>query len=140
MTTAANRSVPDATLIPVLAYADVTEAADWLCRAFGFTRRLVIGDHRVQLTFGDGAVIATGGGGGAVGASTHSVLVRVEDADTHHERASAAGAVILSPPTDYPYGERQYLAEDPGGHHWTFSQSIADVDPASWGGMFVDMR
>ena len=137
--TIANRSVREATVIPVLAYADVTEAADWLCRAFGFTRRLVIGDHRVQLTFGDGAVIATGGGG-AVGASTHSVLVRVEDADTHHERASAAGAVILSPPTDYPYGERQYLAEDPGGHHWTFSQSIADVDPASWGGMFVDMR
>jgi len=23
---------------------------------------------------------------------------------------------------------------DPGGHRWTFSQSIADVDPADWGG------
>jgi hypothetical protein len=22
-----------------------------------------------------------------------------------------------------------------GGHVWTFSQSIADVDPASWGGV-----
>ena len=28
-------------------------------------------------------------------------------------------------------------AEDPGGHHWTFSQSIADVDPAEWGGVLV---
>jgi uncharacterized glyoxalase superfamily protein PhnB len=38
------------------------------------------------------------------------------------------------PPVDYPYGERQYSAVDPGGHVWTFSESIADVDPASWGG------
>ena len=40
-------------------------------------------------------------------------------------------------PRTTPYGERQYTAEDPGGHHWTFSQSIADVDPASWGGTLV---
>jgi uncharacterized glyoxalase superfamily protein PhnB len=60
--------------------------------------------------------------------------VRVEDADAHHDRAVDAGARITSPPTDYPYGERQYSAEDPGGHLWTFSQSIADVDPADWGG------
>jgi uncharacterized glyoxalase superfamily protein PhnB len=32
------------------------------------------------------------------------------------------------------YGERQYTVEDPGGHRWTFSQSVADVDPADWGG------
>ena len=48
--------------------------------------------------------------------------------------AEAAGATIRSEPTDWPYGERQYSAEDPGGHIWTFSQSIADVDPADWGG------
>jgi uncharacterized glyoxalase superfamily protein PhnB len=45
--------------------------------------------------------------------------------------------LIVNPPADYPYGERQYTAEDPGGHHWTFSESIADVDPASWGGTLV---
>ena len=44
---------------------------------------------------------------------------------------------ISDPPTDYPYGERQYNAEDIGGHRWTFSQSIADVDPAEWGGVLV---
>jgi uncharacterized glyoxalase superfamily protein PhnB len=131
-----NRSVPDATVIPVLAYDDAPEAADWLCRAFGFTVRLRIADHRVQLDFGDGAVIATDGGRARAG-NGHSVLVRVEDADRHHEQAADAGARIVSPPTDYPYGERQYTAEDPGGHRWTFSQSIADVDPAEWGGVLV---
>lgn len=51
----------------------------------------------------------------------------------------AGGAHILHPPTDYPYGERQYVAEDPGGHRWTFSQSIADIDPVSWGATSVDL-
>jgi len=129
-----NRSVPNATVIPELPYADVGEASDWLSAAFGFKERLRIGDHRAQLVFGDGAVIATKRGDDA---STCSVLVRVEDADSHHERAASHGARILYQPTDYPYGERQYTAEDIGGHHWTFSQSIADVDPASWGGTAV---
>ena len=62
------------------------------------------------------------------------LTMRVADADRHHEQAKRSGAKILQPPTDHPYGERQYSAEDLGGHVWTFSQSIADVDPASWGG------
>lgn len=126
----ANRSVPSSTVIPVLAYDDVTQASDWLCRAFGFKERLRIADHRAQLVFGDGAVILTARDSEGRGA----VLVRVADADRHHEHAKESGARILQPPTDYPYGERQYTAEDLGGHVWTFSQSKADVDPASWGG------
>ena len=125
----ANRSVPSATVIPELPYDDVPKASDWLCRAFGFKERLRIGDHRAQLTFGDGAVILIRG------TDAHgAVLVRVADADLHHEQAKRSGARILQPPTDFPYGERQYNAEDIGGHVWTFSESIADVDPASWGG------
>jgi uncharacterized glyoxalase superfamily protein PhnB len=126
----ANRSVPSSTVIPELAYDDVPAASDWICRAFGFRERLRIGDHRAQLVFGDGAVILITRGTHGHG----SVLMRVADADRHHEQAKKAGAKILTPPTDYPYGERQYNAEDLGGHVWTFSQSIADVDPASWGG------
>lgn len=125
----ANRSVPTATVIPVLVYDDVPAASEWICRAFGFKERLRIGDHRSQLVFGDGAFILTDRGHKGGG-----VLVRVADADAHHDAARRAGAKILQPPTDQPYGERQYSAEDVGGHLWTFSQSIADVDPASWVG------
>ncbi len=136
-----NRSVPAVDVIPVLAYPDVAEAADWLCAAFGLRVRLRIGDHRVQLVHGNGAVIVTrtGADGAASDAATHGVLVRVDDAAAHHARAAAHGARILAPPTEFPYGERQYVAEDPGGHRWTFSQSIADVDPAAWGGVAVDL-
>ena len=133
-----NRSVPTATVIPELAYDDVIEASEWLCNAFGFTQRLRIGDHRVQLVLGDGALIVIERGENESGDGlNHAVLVRVEDADGHHHRAAEYGARILRPPTDFPYGERQYNAVDIGGHHWTFSESIADVDPASWGGELV---
>ena len=61
-------------------------------------------------------------------------MVRVEDVDAHYEHALQQGAQITGPPTDHFYGERQYNAVDLGGHHWTFSQSIADVAPEDWGG------
>jgi uncharacterized glyoxalase superfamily protein PhnB len=105
--TITNRSVPAATVIPTVAYPSVAGATDWLCGAFGSQRRLLIGHHRAQLVYGDGAVIVTEGRDDPVG---HSVLVQVDDVDGHHERAVAAGARILSPPTDYPYGERQRRA------------------------------
>jgi uncharacterized glyoxalase superfamily protein PhnB len=40
-------------------------------------------------------------------------------------------------PTDFEYGERQYAAEDFAGHHWTFSQTLHDVEPETWGGTTV---
>jgi uncharacterized glyoxalase superfamily protein PhnB len=137
-----NRSIPSATVVPVLIYPDVRAAVAWLGEAFGFVERVQIGeDHRSQLKVGDGAVII-----GDVrherrpprpGEVTHSVLVRVEDAPAHCERARAAGAKIHMEPTDFEYGERQYAAEDLAGHHWTFSETLEDVAPEAWGGTLV---
>jgi len=137
-----NRSAPPATVTPVLIYPDVRKAVAWLEQAFGFRERVRIGeDHRAQLRLGDGALIVadTGGerGAPAGGPVTHSVLVRVEDARAHCERARAHGARILMEPTDFEYGERQYHAEDLAGHRWTFSQTLADVRPEDWGGLSV---
>lgn len=134
-----NRSIPNATIIPVLGYDEVHEAADWLCRAFGFRRRLIIGDHRIQLVYGDGAMVASDAGPETgEHLPRQSVMVRVEDADAHHARAMAAGARIVREPASWPYGERQYSAMDIGGHLWTFTQTVADADPASWGGELVE--
>jgi hypothetical protein len=45
-----NRSIPDATVIPVLIYPEVRAAAAWLTEAFGFAERLRIGEnHRSRL-------------------------------------------------------------------------------------------
>jgi uncharacterized glyoxalase superfamily protein PhnB len=127
--------MPPSVIIPELPYPDVRVAVDWLCGAFGFTERLRIGTHRAQLVFGDGSIVVTQGKDAN---ASVSVMVRVEAADAHCERARQSGARIVSPPTDYPYGERQYVAEDIGGHRWTFSQTMADVDPGTWGGTILE--
>jgi len=64
---------------------------------------------------------------------SQTLSVHVEDVDCHYLHAKERGARILSPPTTCPFGERQYTAEDVDGHRWTFSQSVADVDPRDWG-------
>ncbi len=138
----ANRSIPAPSVVPVLIYPDVRAAVAWLEEAFGFAERVRIGEaHRSQLKAGDGAVIV-----GDVrhdrcpprpGEVTHSVLVRVDDVGSHCERARAHGARILMEPRDFDYGERQYTAEDPAGHQWTFSETLEDVHPSDWGGILV---
>ena len=127
-----NRSVPRATVIPELGYPNLGEAIDWLTSVFGFMLRIRIGEHRAQLNVGDGAVVLTEQGPGR--GNQCAVMVRVENAHHHHARAKDSGANILRPPADYPYGERQYTAQDFAGHIWTFTESIADVDPRDWGG------
>jgi uncharacterized glyoxalase superfamily protein PhnB len=113
----------------------------WLCRAFGFVERLRIGDHRIQLLCGGGAIVVMDQSReherAGTSPATHGILVRVEDVDAHYARAVAAGAEVSSAPATHPFGERQYGARDPGGHRWTFSETVDDVDPASWGGQLV---
>jgi uncharacterized glyoxalase superfamily protein PhnB len=138
-----NRSIPTAVVIPVLIYPDVREAVGWLSAAFGFEERLQIGEnHRSQLRYGDGAVIVADIRGQQrpprPGEVTHSVMVRVSDARAHCEHARSHGAHIVMEPTDYEYGERQYAAEDPVGHRWTFSETLEDVAPEDWGGKLLE--
>lgn len=133
-----NRSVPPCHVILVLIYPDPGMAADWLGKAFGFTVRLRIANHRVQMRAGDGCFTVAEGNI----TPNHStfVQVRVENVLTHCERARQAGAIILREPKDHIYGERQYNAEDFYGHRWDFTETLTDVDPDSWGGIPVDLR
>jgi uncharacterized glyoxalase superfamily protein PhnB len=137
-----NRSAPGATVVPVLVYEDAGTALEWLCRVFGFEERLRAGPpngpvFHAQLVVGDGAIMI-----GRQGAEfrpprpqevNQYITVHVDDVDAHCERARVGGATIVKPPADMPFGERQYTAEDIGGHRWTFSQSIADVPLEKWG-------
>ena len=136
-----NRSAPTATVVPILIYEDVGEAIDWLCRVFGFVQRLraerdgVIG--HAQLAVAEGAIML-GRQGGPYRAPqgsevTSYVHITVEDVDKHFEHAKQSGARIVQPPTDMPFGERHYTAQDHAGHWWTFSQHIADLAPEEWG-------
>jgi uncharacterized glyoxalase superfamily protein PhnB len=138
-----NRSVPSATVIPVLVYPDVRAAVAWLGDAFGFRERVRIGeDHRAQLQIGDdGAVIVADTGGDREaprpGGMTHEIKVRVADVDAQVERARRHGARVVREPTDFEYGERECDVEDLAGHRWQFTQTLRDVAPEEWGGVTV---
>ena len=137
----ANQSAPAATVVPVLVYEDAGRAIEWLCAAFGFAERLRAEWNGVvahaQLVVGDGAIMLGRQGGPyhapRPGEVNQYVLVHVEDLRAHFERAERCGARIVEPMSSQPFGERQYTAEDPEGHRWTFSQHEADVAPQEWG-------
>lgn len=144
-----NRSMPPGIIIPVLIYPDMATAVVWLCTTFGFSERLRIGNHRTQLRVEQGAAMVvaqatregtaspTNGNESSPNELTHSIMVRVADVDRHYAHTQQCGAQIIQPPTDYSYGERQYTVIDLASHHWTFTQSIADVDPLDWGGILT---
>ena len=131
-----NAKATTATVIPGLRYFDAATAIDWLCRAFGFERHLIVpGDNETidhaQLTFGNGMIML-----GSVrsdefgemikqpsdldGAETQAPYVIVDDVDAHYECAKAAGASVVMEPEDQSYGGRLYTCRDPEGHLWSF--------------------
>jgi len=137
----ANRSAPTAAVVPILVYDDVGEALEFLSRAFGFKERLRAewggSISHAQMDFGDGSIMI-GKQGGPFKAPTGDTTsqyahVHVDDVDQHFAHAKAEGAIIVKSPEDMPFGVRQYTAQDIGGHWWTFSQNIRDVDPVEWG-------
>lgn len=138
----ANRSAPTATVVPILVYEDVEKALQFLTRAFGFTERLRA-EHggaisHAQMDIGECSIMMGRQGGPFRAPSDTSTVsqyatVHIDNVDQHFARARAAGATIVTEPQDMPFGVRQYTAKDIGGHWWTFSQNIRDVDPSEWG-------
>src|SRR5437899_13018894 len=96
-----------ATVIPCLRYRDTQSAIEWLCRAFGFEKHLVVPGEggtiaHAQLTLGNGMIMLGSARDDAFGklqktpadvggVGTQSSYVIVPDADAHHSRAVAAG-------------------------------------------------
>ncbi len=121
-----------ATIIPTLRYHDAPSAIDFLCRAFGFERHLVVEGEgnqiaHAQLTL-DRSMIMIGSARDSTikppaaldGVNTQSPYIIVNDVDAVHARAKAAGATITQEPEDQEYGGRLFSCRDPEGHLWNF--------------------
>ena len=121
-------------------YRDPWAALDWLEKAFGFERSMVITDKdgrlaHSEMKFGDGYLMVGSEWADFVaspasvgGKNTQSIHVQLRDGiDAHCERAKAAGAAILMEPADQFYGDRTYRARDLEGHVWSFAQTVRSV-------------
>jgi len=125
-----------ATIIPTMRYRDAGAAIEWLCRAFGFHKHLVVPGEdgsiaHAQLTFGNGMIMLGSSRDDEYGKlvrppadlggrCSQSAYVIVDDADAHYRRAVAAGAKIVLDIEDKGYGGRGYSCRDPEGHVWSF--------------------
>jgi uncharacterized glyoxalase superfamily protein PhnB len=137
-------------LTPHLTVRDVTAAVDFYVRAFGFEKMMVMNDasgmpNHAELRWKD-ALILVGPEGpasrdkspGSVGPTHVTHYVYVEDVDTLHQRAIAAGAKTVTPPKTEFWGDRVCLLLDIDGHPWMFATSVAD--PAAPEGMTTEAR
>lgn len=55
---------------------------------------------------------------GSLGGSSARIVLMVEDSDAVFARAIGAGATVVWPVADQPYGWRLGRLADPFGHHW----------------------
>jgi uncharacterized glyoxalase superfamily protein PhnB len=119
-----------AALIPSLAVRDAAGAIEFYRRAFD-------AEEISRMTLPNGAIahaeVAIGGsrlalkdeedaygdlGPQSLGGTTVRLLLQVDDVDAVVERAVAAGATVVIPVDDRPYGNRDGRLQDPFGHYW----------------------
>ena len=119
-------------IYPCLYYQDAPAAIEWLCRAFGFVKRMSVpGDNgtiaHAELSLGEGVIMLSSckPERGWVSplelpAVNQAISVYVADPDAHCARAKSAGAEITYDIRDEAYGARGYMAKDVEGNHWYF--------------------
>lgn len=123
------------TVIPALRYRNAAAMIDWLGKAFGFERHAVYEGPEgtiahAELTLNGGMIMLGSTKDDEYGRSfkspdelggveTRSVYIVVEDADAAYKRALDAGAKVVRPLADMPYGSREFAVKDPEGHSWS---------------------
>jgi uncharacterized glyoxalase superfamily protein PhnB len=134
------KHIPGTRTIPVIRYRDAHAAIDFLERAFGLQRKLVVpgeagqpegtvvhatltlGTHMIMLAshkthgeFDNYMKLPKEAGG-----STQAIYVVLDEVDNHYKRAVAAGADIIASLSDWDHGGRGYSCRDCEGHVWSF--------------------
>lgn len=109
-----------------LHYRDSRAALAWLERAFGFAKTFEVPGPdgavmHAEMRLGAGAIMLDSGPKDEWGANDQVVHVYLADPDAHYARAKDAGAHIIRPLHDTPWGSRGYYAQDPEGFLWGFS-------------------
>ncbi|HEV2700338.1 MAG TPA: VOC family protein [Steroidobacteraceae bacterium] len=126
---------------PYLRVHHAAEAIEFYSRAFGGQElfRLTAPDGRIghaQIKFGP-ATIMVGDeypergvlGPLALGGTTVSIHLHVEDVDQAFEQAVKAGAAVVMPLKNQFWGERIAIVRDPFGHEWLLGGHLESLTP-----------
>ncbi len=124
---------------PYLRVHNASEAISFYARAFGAKEsfrltepsgrighaEIKIGPTTVMLAdeFPEQGIL----GPRALGGTTFSLHLHVQDADSAFEQAVNAGATVVRPLKDQFYGERSGTVRDPFGHEWLLGSHLEDV-------------
>lgn len=129
------------TVTPYLIVNGGKEALEFYKKAFGAQEiiRMEMPDGRIghsEIRVGDSHVMIADGGceeawsdPKALKGTPVIMNLYVENVDAWVERASKAGAKVVKPVTDYFYGDRAGMVEDPFGHRWHIATHQEDVSP-----------
>ena len=140
----ATKPIPEGyrTATPYLIVKGAADAIEFYKRAFGATEMLRMADPQgkvghAEIKIGDSVIMLADEhpamgyrGPRALGGSSVSILLYLEDVDSVFERAVKAGAKALRPVANQFYGDRSGTLEDPFGHVWTIATHVEDVPPA----------
>ena len=124
-------------IIPGLLYHNAPEMIEWLCQAFGFEIKLIIGGenktiNHAHLIIGNSGIMISSAEKYAQhtfcktpnevgGIGTVELIVYIKEVDKHYENAKLHKAEIIMDIEDKPYGGRGYCCKDKEGHVWVFS-------------------
>jgi len=139
----ATQAIPEGyrTATPYLIVQGAADAIEFYKRAFGATEMLRMADPQgrvghAEIRIGDSVIMLADEhpamgyrGPRALGGSSVSILLYLDDVDTVFERAVKTGAKALRPVADQFYGDRSGTLEDPFGHVWTIATHVEDVPP-----------
>jgi uncharacterized glyoxalase superfamily protein PhnB len=129
------------TLCPSLNFLDTKKAIAFYIEAFGACERFRMpgpGDTimHAEVQIGDSVLMLSDASehwhapaAETLGACPTLLSVRCEDVDAACKQALEAGAEVLMPLENMPWGERCTMLKDPFGYRWTLVQHIEDVTP-----------
>jgi len=124
-------------ILPMLSLRGAARASKFYQQAFGARElsRVTSPDGKVValMAIGDVAqfgvadeVPAVGNvGPDTLGGTSVRISLYVPDPDAMARRAVEAGAELIFPVEDQPYGMRQGRVRDPFGHHWMIGRPLA---------------
>ena len=142
-----------ASATPYLCCKGAVAALDFYRKAFGADERMRIAGKDGSIAHADIAIEAASimlsdespemgvFSPQTLGGSAVTIHLYVRDVDAFTERAVAAGAALLRPVADQPYGDRSGSLRDPFGHRWMIATRKEEVSKEEmerrFGGAFL---